>query len=103
MLACAEDPAAALDAGRRAFLDAIGARVLHVLPADADAAAAAGPGPAEQVIDVDGGYLAQLSAAGHVAALVRPDHYLFGGTASTAELPGLVDDLRRQLTGVPLS
>jgi 2-polyprenyl-6-methoxyphenol hydroxylase-like FAD-dependent oxidoreductase len=101
VLACADDPAAALDAERRAFLDAIGARVLHVVPADT--AATVGVGPADQVVDVDGGYLAQLAAGGHVAALVRPDHYLFGGVASTGELPGLVDDLRRQLTGVPLS
>jgi ribulose 1,5-bisphosphate synthetase/thiazole synthase len=49
------------------------------------------------------GLATALAAAGHVAALVRPDHYLFGGVASTAELPGLIDDLRRQLTGVPLS
>jgi 2-polyprenyl-6-methoxyphenol hydroxylase-like FAD-dependent oxidoreductase len=108
VLACAEDPAAALDGERRSFLDAIGARVLRVVPASAVGETVSGDPAdladlADVVVDVDGGYLAQLAAAGHVAALVRPDHYLFGGVASTAELPGLVDDLRRQLTGVPAS
>jgi len=116
VLACAEDPTAALDADRRAFLDAIGAHVLHVLPgpadhetadpktADPETAAAetvadTATAAADRVVDVDGSLLAQLAAAGHVAALIRPDHYLFGGVASLGELPSLVDDLRRQLTG----
>jgi len=100
VLACAEDPTAALDGERRSFLDAIGARVLHVVLADAaDAPDAANQ--AAVVVDIDGRLLAQLAAAGHVAALVRPDHYLFGGVASIADLPDLVDDLRRQLTGDP--
>jgi flavoprotein hydroxylase len=97
VLACAEDPSAALDGERRSFLDAIGARVLHVVLADAADAA----NQAAVVVDIDGRLLAQLAAAGHVAALVRPDHYLFGGVASIADLPDLVDDLRRQLTGDP--
>jgi flavoprotein hydroxylase len=103
VLACAEDPTAALDGERRSFLDAIGARVLHVVPADVPDALDAidAPNRADVVVDVDGGLLAQLAAAGHVAALVRPDHYLFGGVASMAGLPELVDDLRRQLTGDP--
>ena len=117
------DEGAVLDDERRAFLDAIGARVVHVLPAPADAADTAtadtatadtatadtaaadiatadtATATADRVVDVDGSLLAQLAAAGHVAALVRPDHYLFGGVASLGELPTLIDDLRRQLTG----
>ena len=104
VLACAEDPSDALDGERRAFLDAIGARVLHMVPAGVIAETAAAPADrADVMVDADGGYLPQLSAAGHVAALVRPDHYLFGGVAATAELPSLVDDLRHQLTCGPRS
>jgi flavoprotein hydroxylase len=69
----------------------------------AESADAAPADLADLVVDADGGYLPQLAAAGHVAALVRPDHYLFGGVAAAADLPGLVDDLRRQLTGAPRS
>jgi flavoprotein hydroxylase len=98
VLACAEDPAAVLDGERRAFLDAIGTRVLHLVPANDNASANADDDSADLVVDVDGGYLAQLAAAGHVAILVRPDHYLFGRVADIADLPGLIDDLRRQLT-----
>ena len=100
VLACAEDPSDALDGERRAFLDSIGARVLHVVPAGPVAET---DGLADLVVDADGGYLPKLAAAGHVAALVRPDHYLFGVVAAIAELTGLVDDLRHQLTGGPRS
>ena len=102
------DEGAVLDDERRAFLDAIGARVVHLLPAPADAADTAAAdiatadtatATADRVVDVDGSLLAQLAAAGHVAALVRPDHYVFGGVASLGKLPTLIDDLRRQLTG----
>jgi 2-polyprenyl-6-methoxyphenol hydroxylase-like FAD-dependent oxidoreductase len=117
VLAYAEDPSAPnapagiLDDDRWAFLDAIGARVLPVSPAPAATETAAAETAAtetsagtatsavDRVVDVDGTLLAQLSAAGHVAALVRPDHYLFGGVATLGQLPSLVDDLRRQLTG----
>jgi flavoprotein hydroxylase len=102
VLACADDPSAALDDEQRALLNAIGARVLHVLPALAATetpAADTETSPVDRVVDVDGSLLAQLAAAGHAAALVRPDHYLFGGVSSLSGLPRLVDDLRRQLTG----
>jgi flavoprotein hydroxylase len=42
----------------------------------------------------------RLAAAGHIAVLVRPDHYLFGAAAAADEVPRLVADLRRQL-GAP--
>jgi len=111
VLAATEDPAAALDDDRRAFLDAIGAQVLHLLPASgAGGRSGAGSpiGKSEgdtggQAIDVDGAYLEHLAAAGHVAVLIRPDHYLFGAVPSMAELSALVDDLSRQLTGTPQS
>jgi flavoprotein hydroxylase len=52
-------------------------------------------------IDVDGTYLAYLGAAGAVAALIRPDHYLFGTATTLADLPALISDLRRQLAADP--
>jgi len=96
VLACTQDPRSALGDDQQAFLASIGAHVLHVLPAGTQ------PEPAREAdsaVDVDGAYLAHFAGAGHVAALVRPDHYLFGTATSMSELPKLVDDLRRQLSG----
>lgn len=36
-----------------------------------------------------------------MAALVRPDHYLFGTVTALDQLPGLVADLQRQLGPAP--
>lgn len=96
VLACTEDPRACLDEDQLAFLETVGAHLLYLIPPattvdmtrDEDAA-----------IDIDGAYLTHLASAGHVAALVRPDHYLFGTASNMGELPALVSDLRRQLTG----
>ncbi len=95
VLACTEDAHAALDDDDRAFLTAIGAHVLHLLPAGSEPEPGADAG--DTAVDVDGVYLAHLAADSQVAALVRPDHYLFGTAASMGELPELVADLRRQL------
>jgi hypothetical protein len=46
-------------------------------------------------------YGEHLRTAGSVAALIRPDHYLFGNATTLTDLPGLVDDLRGQLTAAP--
>jgi flavoprotein hydroxylase len=94
LLACTEDPWSVLDDDQQAFLTSIGAHVLHVLPAGTH------PEPAREAhcaVDVDGAYLTHFAAAGHVAALVRPDHYLFGSVTSMSEMSGLVADLQRQL------
>jgi 2-polyprenyl-6-methoxyphenol hydroxylase-like FAD-dependent oxidoreductase len=97
VLACREGPRTALDA---AFLDAIGTHVLHLRPTGTPADDAP-VGDAPVAIDVDGTYLAYLGAAGAVAALIRPDHYLFGTAATLADLPALISDLRRQLAADP--
>jgi 2-polyprenyl-6-methoxyphenol hydroxylase-like FAD-dependent oxidoreductase len=97
VLACREDPRTALDA---AFLDAIGTQVLHLRPAGT-VPAGTQAGDAPVAIDVDGTYLAYLGAAGAVAALIRPDHYLFGTAATLADLPALIGDLRHQLAADP--
>jgi flavoprotein hydroxylase len=89
VLVCDEDPEDVLGADQRGFLDAIGAAVLHVVPTgDADGNGA---------VDLDGVYRKYLRAIGSVAALIRPDHYLFGSATAPTGIPGLVDDLRRQL------
>ena len=43
--------------------------------------------------DVDGSIAAWLSSAGRVAAVVRPDHYVFGSAAEHAAVGSLVADL----------
>ena len=92
VLLSAEDPAAGLDAEQLDFLATLDAHVVHLLP---PAAGTTYPGSA---IDVDGTHLDHLAANGAVAALIRPDHYLFGTAATTDDLSGLVADLRRQLS-----
>ena len=99
LLVGVEDPASVLDDGQKAFLNAIGAHVLHLVPAGAEPEPSAERRTAgsNRVIDIDGASLAHFATAGHVAALIRPDHYLFGSAHSLAEVPGLVDELRQQL------
>lgn len=92
VLVCAEDPTPVLDAEHRAFFDAVGVTVLHLVPEGGSAQT-----EADVAVDADGAYLPHLREVGAVAALVRPDHYLFGAVGTLDELPGLVADLRRQL------
>jgi len=90
VLACTQDPRACLEEEQLAWLDAIGTHVLNLRPAGAP--------PGHEAIDLDGTFLGYLDAAGAVAALIRPDHYLFGIAATPRDLPGLVDDLGWQLS-----
>ncbi|HKS44304.1 MAG TPA: bifunctional 3-(3-hydroxy-phenyl)propionate/3-hydroxycinnamic acid hydroxylase [Amycolatopsis sp.] len=53
------------------------------------------------VVDVDGAYLPYLAGMGAVAALVRPDFYLFGVAADEAELRDLVRDAADRLVAAP--
>ncbi|OIJ63478.1 monooxygenase [Streptomyces mangrovisoli] len=95
VVAAAEDPRTLLPADRLAFLESIGARLLHLVPSaarDADEQVAA--------VDVDGFYLPHLRDEGQAAVIIRPDHYLFGTAATPEGLAGLVDDLAGQL-GAP--
>lgn len=48
-------------------------------------------------VDIDGKYKEYFNQTGLEALVVRPDFYLFGGTAQLAELPTLVEDLSKQL------
>ncbi|KAB8159457.1 bifunctional 3-(3-hydroxy-phenyl)propionate/3-hydroxycinnamic acid hydroxylase [Streptomyces sp. 3MP-14] len=81
-------PLDALDAADRAFLAAIGATVVPLY---------AGEAPPDGYLDAPDGYLSHLRAHGHVAAVVRPDFYLFGAAADAAELRTLVGQLRASL------
>lgn len=85
------DPADALPAPLRAFVERLGAHLVTVVPADGSATA-----PPDAVVDLDGAHLGHLAATGHDAVVVRPDFIAFGG-ATADGLPALVADLERQL------
>jgi 2-polyprenyl-6-methoxyphenol hydroxylase-like FAD-dependent oxidoreductase len=97
VLICTQDPTAVLDAEQRGFLDAVGVTVLHLVPAGGEGEG----GSADTAVDVDRAYLPHMAEAGHAAALVRPDHYLFGTADGLGQLPALVADLARQLRPAP--
>jgi hypothetical protein len=67
-----------------AFLESIGTKFVCTSSTD--------------LADEDGTYQRYLASVGCEAILARPDFYIFGGAMSIAELPPLIDDLRRQLT-----
>jgi flavoprotein hydroxylase len=81
-----------------AFLDGLGARLVHVVPAGAEPSPATGP--SLTVADADRVYLPYLARHGAAGLLVRPDFYAFGSAPDHDGLAGLVDDLRGQLAGV---
>jgi flavoprotein hydroxylase len=76
----------------------VGARLVRVRPAGTP------PGDldVDDVVDVDGCYGPYLAGMGAVAALVRPDFYLFGAARDEAEVTDLVRDAARQLTAPPV-
>jgi hypothetical protein len=49
--------------------------------------------------DAKDAVLAHLAEAGHVAAAIRPDTYLYGTVAAADAIPSFVDGLLRQLAG----
>ncbi|MFI7081508.1 bifunctional 3-(3-hydroxy-phenyl)propionate/3-hydroxycinnamic acid hydroxylase [Micromonospora sp. NPDC049903] len=51
-----------------------------------------------QWADTEGTYRRLLARAGCRGLLVRPDHYVYGGGRTAAELDGVVAELRRSLT-----
>jgi 2-polyprenyl-6-methoxyphenol hydroxylase-like FAD-dependent oxidoreductase len=75
-------------ADQLAWLDAVGAHLVAVgKPGD----------PEADAIDVDGIYAAYFAKRGIETVINRPDFYVFGGARKAADLPVLIDDLRRQL------
>ncbi|WP_262698921.1 MULTISPECIES: bifunctional 3-(3-hydroxy-phenyl)propionate/3-hydroxycinnamic acid hydroxylase [Streptomyces] len=93
----AEDVVPALDARRLKFLDAIGTRLVRLVPADTPTASLR----PRDTLDVEGRYLPYLSEMDALAVLVRPDFYLFGIARDEDELHSLVDDLATQLSPSP--
>ncbi|TDD74271.1 bifunctional 3-(3-hydroxy-phenyl)propionate/3-hydroxycinnamic acid hydroxylase [Actinomadura rubrisoli] len=98
-LISADPVAELLDEGRRAFLEKLGAHVVHAVPAGArpGARAAARPAAADEVIDVAGAYTAYLAGRSARAMLVRPDFAVFGTAASPEGAAALIDDLSARL------
>lgn len=88
VVALGGDPAAVLSAEQLAFLAEIRAVVARVESEPAGDGAAA---------DLEGRYASYFEEHGLAAVLTRPDYYVFGGAATLADLPSLVDDLRDQL------
>ncbi|GAA3290505.1 bifunctional 3-(3-hydroxy-phenyl)propionate/3-hydroxycinnamic acid hydroxylase MhpA [Streptomyces cinereospinus] len=91
VVASTTDPRALLSAPQLAFLDRIGARLLH-LTAPED-----GLDEELAAVDVDGYYVPHFTEAGLVGVVIRPDHYLFGTAMTPHDFAGLVDDLADQL------
>lgn len=91
VVAATGDPRDLLDPGQLAFLERLGAHLVHLRPKGSDAVTEV------DAVDVDDVYLPHLEAAGHIAALIRPDHYVFGTARTAAELGDLVTELRRML------
>ncbi|WP_040865412.1 bifunctional 3-(3-hydroxy-phenyl)propionate/3-hydroxycinnamic acid hydroxylase MhpA [Nocardia exalbida] len=84
---CAEH---AFDDSQWAFLDEIDATVVPLTP----------NGASDTWADIDDAYLPHMREHGHIAAIIRPDFYLYGTARTTAELSELVDQLREQLRQV---
>lgn len=80
-----------LDAERRAFLYGIGVRTVRIVPPGTT------PGDGTSVRDDEGVLLPYLAERGAVAALVRPDFYLYGTAGDGEGLRALVDGLRARL------
>lgn len=80
-----------LDAERRAFLHGLGVRVVRILPRGAASSGGASVRDDEDVL------LPYLDKLGAVAALVRPDFYLYGTAGDGEELRALVDGFRARL------
>ncbi|GAA2974131.1 bifunctional 3-(3-hydroxy-phenyl)propionate/3-hydroxycinnamic acid hydroxylase [Streptomyces enissocaesilis] len=82
-------PADALDDAERDFLTRIDATIVALYSEHA---------PSDGYLDADGGFLPHMREHGHVAAIVRPDFYLFGAASTGAELRELIGQLSEQLS-----
>jgi 3-(3-hydroxy-phenyl)propionate hydroxylase len=79
-----------------------GLRLVSTVPVEGDApgmrvirlGAAAGPGIA---VEADGILAAWFARHGVCAALVRPDHYVYGVAATAADVPGLIKAFQQSM------
>lgn len=99
MLLASQDPRRLLDEDTLGLLASTGTRLLHVLPAGTSAHRA----DDGSVVDVDDVYLPYLAGKSALAALVRPDFYIFGTAGDRDELRALAADARGQLSGALLT
>jgi 2-polyprenyl-6-methoxyphenol hydroxylase-like FAD-dependent oxidoreductase len=81
------DPAAALSQEDRAFWRSLGGKFVRL-------AASAEPGA---VMDVEGAYGRLMDEYGCHVIVKRDDHHIFGAAPTSAALPGLLAEMRRQL------
>ncbi|GJF30570.1 3-(3-hydroxyphenyl)propionate hydroxylase [Kitasatospora sp. NE20-6] len=93
VVASTADPRTVLTPQQLAFLERIGACLLHLAPLGGTA------DPEVAAWDVDGFYVPHLDAEQLAAVVVRPDHYIFGAVGSLPDLPALVDDLQHRIAG----
>lgn len=91
LMSRAKGATAQLSAAHHAVLDTLKVRVAQLVKPNTD------DGP-EVVVDVDLKFNNFMDAQGIDTMLVRPDFYLFGGTAHAADVPAMVADLAKQLT-----
>ncbi|MGW0669458.1 bifunctional 3-(3-hydroxy-phenyl)propionate/3-hydroxycinnamic acid hydroxylase MhpA [Streptomyces sp. NPDC002746] len=81
-------PAEALNDAERDFLTGIRATVVPLYSENA---------PSAGYLDTAAGFLPHMREHGHVAAIVRPDFYLFGAASTGKELRELIGQLSEQL------
>ncbi|MCB5907376.1 bifunctional 3-(3-hydroxy-phenyl)propionate/3-hydroxycinnamic acid hydroxylase MhpA [Streptomyces pinistramenti] len=87
-----EAPCTALGTMEREFLDRIDATLVPLHS----------PGSPDTVYaDVDDAYLPHLRKHAHIAAVIRPDFYLFGAAATPSELRGLITQLKERIHLLP--
>ncbi|WP_043665205.1 bifunctional 3-(3-hydroxy-phenyl)propionate/3-hydroxycinnamic acid hydroxylase MhpA [Streptomyces xylophagus] len=89
-------PCSALDDADRSMLRRIGATLVPLYEPDDPGAAAE-----SAYIDTDNAYLPHMREHGHVAAVVRPDFYLFGAATTPAELHRVIGQLGAKLHLLP--
>ncbi|WP_053363401.1 bifunctional 3-(3-hydroxy-phenyl)propionate/3-hydroxycinnamic acid hydroxylase [Bacillus sp. FJAT-27251] len=84
-----DDPQKGLSQEQIEFFKTIGGRFITI---------SNNPGlEAHTVYDVEGKYQQYFKETGFAAVVVRPDFYLYGGCASLADLPVVVEDLVEQM------
>jgi FAD binding domain len=89
---------AALGGSQKAFLDALGARRVLVVPDGSETSPSA-------LVDLDDKFLPFMERHAIDTMLVRPDYYLYGAVSDVSDVKQLVDDLQFDLerSGVELA
>lgn len=94
VLLSARAPGDLLTAGDNALLASLGVRTVWVRPAGTVC-----PAGTDMVADTGNVYLPYLSGKGAVAALVRPDFYLYGAASDGPALRVLLEEMAARLAG----